>query len=62
MAIAMLINRTKGTGVTPTSGSGIGDWEYTLYSSRIYLTKYIGGGGDVYVPETFTISGTTYNT
>ena len=62
MAIAMLINRTKPTGVTPTSGSGIGEWEYTTYSSTIYLTKYIGGGGDIYVPEQFTISGTIYNT
>lgn len=61
MAKAMLINRTTTSEIKPTAGYSINDWEYNVYSSTVYLTKFIGGGGDVVVPNTFTISGTTYN-
>ena len=36
----------------PASALTYGDWEYTIQNNEVYLTKYIGSGGDVKVPST----------
>ena len=35
----------------PASALTYGDWEYTIQNNEVYLTKYIGSGGDVKVPS-----------
>ncbi len=51
-------------GVSAKEDANLNDWEYELDDENkvIKLNKYIGSSGHVYVPATFTISGTIYNT